>query len=131
MTVRRFTYEDRTFELVQRPLFPEMDWVERAAGMAIEDMTSSAQTRALILISLRRGQLLLTWEDFEQMSPTDFKFIKEPVADPLVSEPADPQAADAEVGSEASEAAMPVEPAPQLSPSSPTSTGSTSSGTFI
>jgi hypothetical protein len=125
--VRKFTFDGTTYAMVERPLFPEIDWVERAAGTAIEDMTSSAQTRALMLISLRRAQMLLTWEDFETLSPRDFQMLK---PDPLVEEPADPQAAGVEVGSEASPVPEP-EASTGPSPSSPTSTGSTSSATFI
>jgi hypothetical protein len=124
---RKFTFDGATYTMVDRPLFPEIDWVERASGTAIEDLTSSAQTRALMLISVRRAQLLLTWEDFETLSPRDFQMVK---PDPLVEEPADPQAAGVEVGSEASPVPEP-EPGTGPSPRSPTSTGSTSSATFI
>jgi hypothetical protein len=127
--VRRFTFDGNTYEMLARPLYPEVAWVERQAGIGIEDMVSVEQTRSLMLLSLRRAGVLLTWEDFEQLSPADFVEVKTPV-DPLVEEPADPTAADAEVGSVESPASEP-EASTEPSTSSPTSTGSTSSATFI
>lgn len=124
---RQFTFDGNTYTMVERPLFPEIDWVERAAGTAIEDMTSSGQTRALMLLSLRRAQLLLTWEDFETLSPRDFRMVK---PEPVVEEPEDPQAAGAEAGSEVSPVSEP-EVSTEPSPPSLTSTGSTSSPTSI
>lgn len=123
---RRFIYEGTTYDLIERPLFPELDWVEKQADEAIEDMTATARQRVLMLLSVRRAQLLLTWKDFETLSPSDFKMLT-PEPEPEVDEP-DPQAADAEVGSEASPASDP-EASTEPSPSTSTSTGSTSSVT--
>jgi hypothetical protein len=121
---RRFTYEGTTYDLITRPLFPELDWVEKQAGESIEDMSATARQRVLMLLSVRRAQLLLTWEDFDQLSPADFVMLEpEPEAEP------DPQPAVAEDGSGASPVGGLVEASTGPSPSSSTSTGSTSSPT--
>lgn len=76
----QFRWNDRTFTLLERPLFAEAAWVERQAGVDIDDMTGSERIRALYLLSIRRADppVMLRWEDTDEWSPADFDVIPDP-----------------------------------------------------
>lgn len=82
-----FKYQDQSYPLVDKPTFGECEWVEKQAGQGFDAMGSMTKTAALVLLSLRRSQVLLTWADVRELSPADLV-----VED---GEPADPTRAEA------------------------------------
>jgi hypothetical protein len=89
---KHFTYQGATYELIERPTFGEFAWLERQAGVPLEDMTSMERTAAIALLSLRRCQVILTWQDFQELSPVDFDYVDDEAMP-------DPPAADAPINS--------------------------------
>lgn len=73
----RFKWDDRTFKLIENPLWPEIEWVESQVRKDFNSLTGSQQTRALILLSLRRATVMLTWKDLDSTGPGDFDFIED------------------------------------------------------
>ena len=86
----QFKWDERLFTLVENPLWPEIEWVESQVRKDFNALTGSQQTRALILISLRRGTVMLKWTDLDSTGPGDFEFIEDDE---------DPTATGAEAGS--------------------------------
>ena len=74
----QFKYDGRVFDRVERALFGETAAIERQAKIRVSEMVDSEQMALLMLISLRRGGVMLTWLDMMQMSPTDFEDIPDP-----------------------------------------------------
>lgn len=87
----------REFELVEKPLVPELAMIERAAGCAITDLTPVEQLTASTLISLRRAGVALTWEDILAIPPVDFEVIEDQADE---QGEVDPQAPGIEAGTE-------------------------------
>lgn len=80
---KHFTYDGGSYEMTERPTFGEFAWLERQAGIPLEDMTTMERTAAIALLSLRRAGVVLTWRDFQELSPVDFEYVEdEPTPDP-------------------------------------------------
>ena len=88
-------WDGREFALVDKPSFAEVAWVEKQAKCGWSDMGEALATMACMLLTLRRGQVMLTWEDALQLSPADIDIIDD-------SEGADPTTTGAEAGTESS-----------------------------
>lgn len=97
----QFRYDGRVFDRVERALFGETAAIERQSKIRVSEMTDSEQMALLMLISLRRGGVMLTWDDMmNSVSPTDFEDVPEPIvaADEVV-----PPTAGVEAGSVATD----------------------------
>lgn len=74
----RFTFDGQEFEQVDRPLFGEMSFFERQAGVPLSKMTETERTMLLQLVALRRGGVFFTWQEAaETLSPADFEVVRE------------------------------------------------------
>jgi hypothetical protein len=117
--VPKIRFDGVEHELAKRPLWGELDMIEHQSKRAFESMSSTLQTAASVLLTLRRAGVALTWDDVMAMSPDDFEWVDDPADD----DPAevDPPAAGAEAGDATTETTEAVSPP---SPSSETATGS-------
>jgi hypothetical protein len=67
------------FELVERPTFGEIEYVERMSKKPSDEWSSLLQARAVYFMSVRRADpTLLTWDQMSETSPMDFAEIPEP-----------------------------------------------------
>lgn len=104
--MRRVRYDGREFDLVERPLFAELAWVEDQSGVSFEDMGGIRRTVALTVLSMRRAGVMVTWSDiFDHASPNDLEIVQD--QPDLAGEAADPTPAGAEAG-ESQPVASPV-----------------------
>lgn len=71
----RFEYDGRVFERLDDPTFGEVEWVEKQAKCDWTDMTSAQKSRAVFLLSLRAGGVMLTWADMADMKPSAFTWV--------------------------------------------------------
>jgi hypothetical protein len=78
-------WDGREFPLVEKPTFGEVAWVEKNAGRGWSDMGEALSSMACMLLTLRRGQVMLTWEDMLALSPADFDVDDEADADPTAT----------------------------------------------
>lgn len=87
-----------TYKLVEDPLMTEGEWIERQCGVDLDDMPGTMKTRAMWLVSLKRGTrpggleprpVALSWEDTQAWRFGDFTI----VADPDEAPPAPPEEA--------------------------------------
>jgi hypothetical protein len=114
----RFRYEGKEYDLVEAPLFAEFSWIEKQSGCALSALGETLQLAGIVLISLKRAGVHVSWED---MMATPMSAVQMLDDDAPVSEPG-PSPAGAEAGPGA--AGEEAEPSPW--PSSVTSTGSSS-----
>ena len=66
------TIPGQTFDLVERPLFGELIWAEKESGISWSDMGAMGKQAVVVLLSLRRAGVMLTWQDIANLSPADF-----------------------------------------------------------
>lgn len=71
----RFKFDGNEYDLVERPLFAEGAWVEDQAKRGLDDMYGSTRMAALVLISLRRAGVMLTWPEMMQLEMTSIEVI--------------------------------------------------------
>lgn len=108
MAKSRFRYGGAEYDLLTRPLFAEIAWIEDEVGMDFSDLRASRRTAATVLLSLRRAGVMLTWSDIMDASPDDLEWVeKSQPAEPDVDGDVDPQAAGGEAGAEAQPASDP------------------------
>ena len=73
----RFKWDNREFEQVESPLFAEIFWVEKQTKTDWDDMTSSERKLGVLLLSLRRGGVMLQWADTAEWTVGDFEAVEE------------------------------------------------------
>jgi hypothetical protein len=68
-----FTHDGKRFEILDRPTFGEIAWIEKASGMGFEEMGGMTKMAALVVLSMRRAQVPMTWAQVQELSPADFQ----------------------------------------------------------
>jgi hypothetical protein len=66
-----FTHDGNRYEIVERPTFGECEWVERQSGQGFEEMGGMTKMAALVLLSVRRKGVPMTWAQVRELSPAD------------------------------------------------------------
>lgn len=72
------------FEVVEKPSFNEIEYVERLTKVKSDDWSGNLTTRALLWLSIRRvDHTLVSWEGMGELSANDFEDIEgDEAADP-------------------------------------------------
>lgn len=68
-----FTYNGKPYEIVQRPTFGEIEWVEKQAKQGFDEMGGLTKMAALVLLSVRRAGVPMTWQEVRELSPADIQ----------------------------------------------------------
>lgn len=89
-----FTHDGNRYEIVERPTFGEIAWIEKASGMGFEEMGGMTKMAALVVLSMRRSQVPMTWAQVQELSPADFQTDDEAEgeADPTTGSSSEPAA---------------------------------------
>jgi hypothetical protein len=68
-----FTHDGNRYEILERPTFGEIAWIEKQSGMGFEEMGGMTKMAALVVLSMRRSQVPMTWAQVQELSPADFQ----------------------------------------------------------
>lgn len=73
----RFKFDGDEYELVESMLFAESSWIERQSKTPASKLTDTEQLAGQILVTLRRRQVMLTWDDIMGMSLDAFELLQD------------------------------------------------------
>jgi hypothetical protein len=80
--VTTLSWDGREFPFIDRPSFEEVSIIERQAKRGWSDLGDTLATAALMLITLRRAGIILSWDAMLALSPADFSLSDDDESDP-------------------------------------------------